>query len=568
MDHLLNPTEDQFQEIVLDLKSKLTQGDNISELNGSLTDEEINLSVKTLRNAADKLGAVVTPLTDLFILSEPNAADTTAADATNEYLIRVKSEDVFHELRVAVIGNVDAGKTSMLGVLTSNKLDDGRGKARLLIAKHKHEAETGRTSSVGNTIIGFDAHGRYVDNGRKVDNNKYWAETCAKSAKVVSFIDLAGHEKYIKTTIFGMTGHKPDYCMVIIGANAGLIGMTKEHLGIALTLKIPFYVIVTKIDICPPEILQNTLEQLNGILKSRGVRKVPLMVNSMDDVLIATKSILSDKVCPVFQISNVARDTPEQESTVPLNYGIERLKTFLNLLPYPQRWTDKYDLPAEYSIGDVYFKVEGTSVVVSGMCSSGTISIDDKNLVIGPDFMGKFWPVTIRSIQVNRYPSKCVRAGFSSTFSLRLSKDMEVGQVRKGMYIMDKSIEPIAVREFEASAQIIYIRGQTKSTKIGINYQSMIHTGPVKQTAKIRHMPERELKNGTKVKLMEKGVDTTIRFRFIMGPEYLHVGDRLIFREGRTKGIGTITKLFPMSETEGKDGLDEIDGIRKHTFKP
>ncbi len=35
--------------------------------------------------------------------------------------------------------------------------------------------------------------------------------------KVVMFIDLAGHEKYLKTTVFGLTGNFPDYCMMIVG---------------------------------------------------------------------------------------------------------------------------------------------------------------------------------------------------------------------------------------------------------------------------------------------------------------------------------------------------------------
>lgn len=45
---------------------------------------------------------------------------------------------------------------------------------------------------------------------------------------MITFIDLAGHEKYLKTTIFGMTGHCPDYALLMIGANAGIVGMTKE----------------------------------------------------------------------------------------------------------------------------------------------------------------------------------------------------------------------------------------------------------------------------------------------------------------------------------------------------
>ena len=65
--------------------------------------------------------------------------------------------------------------------------------------------------------------------------------------QVITFIDLAGHEKYLKTTIFGMTGHAPDFCMLMVGANAGVVGMCKEHLGLALALSVPVFVVVTKI---------------------------------------------------------------------------------------------------------------------------------------------------------------------------------------------------------------------------------------------------------------------------------------------------------------------------------
>ena len=38
-----------------------------------------------------------------------------------------------------------------------------------------------------------------------------------RSSKVITFIDLAGHEKYLKTTVFGMTGHAPDFGMLMVG---------------------------------------------------------------------------------------------------------------------------------------------------------------------------------------------------------------------------------------------------------------------------------------------------------------------------------------------------------------
>lgn len=52
------------------------------------------------------------------------------------------------------MGNVDAGKSTLLGVLTHGELDNGRGHARQRLFRHKHEMESGRTSSVGNDILG------------------------------------------------------------------------------------------------------------------------------------------------------------------------------------------------------------------------------------------------------------------------------------------------------------------------------------------------------------------------------------------------------------------------------
>lgn len=66
---------------------------------------------------------------------------------------RPESVDDVIETRIAVVGNVDAGKSTMLGVLVKGGLDDGRGKARVNLFRHKHEIESGRTSSVGMEIM-------------------------------------------------------------------------------------------------------------------------------------------------------------------------------------------------------------------------------------------------------------------------------------------------------------------------------------------------------------------------------------------------------------------------------
>ena len=57
----------------------------------------------------------------------------------------------------------------------------------------------------------------------------------------------------------------------MVGANAGIVGMTKEHLGLALALSVPVFVVVTKIDMCPPNVLQ-----VNLILGDNGENKIVL----------------------------------------------------------------------------------------------------------------------------------------------------------------------------------------------------------------------------------------------------------------------------------------------------
>lgn len=59
--------------------------------------------------------------------------------------------------------------------------------------------------------------------------------------------DLAGHERYLKTTLYGLTSGAPSCVILIVGANAGLIGMSKEHLSIALALSVPVVVCITKV---------------------------------------------------------------------------------------------------------------------------------------------------------------------------------------------------------------------------------------------------------------------------------------------------------------------------------
>lgn len=130
----------------------------------------------------------------------------------------------------------------MLGVLVKGGLDDGRGKARVNLFRHKHEVESGRTSSVGMEIMGYDVNGDIVTSnvpGRKltweeigkrsvwISPESFWVFIDSQQAKVISFTDLAGHERYLRTTVFGLLSSSPNYCLLMVAANNGLIGMSK-----------------------------------------------------------------------------------------------------------------------------------------------------------------------------------------------------------------------------------------------------------------------------------------------------------------------------------------------------
>ena len=55
-----------------------------------------------------------------------------------------------------MIGNVDSGKTTLVGLLTKGIMDNGRGSAPMKVFNFGHEAQNGRTSSIAQEIMGFD----------------------------------------------------------------------------------------------------------------------------------------------------------------------------------------------------------------------------------------------------------------------------------------------------------------------------------------------------------------------------------------------------------------------------
>ena len=250
---------------------------------------------------------------------------------------------------------------------------------------------------------------------------------------MVSFTDLAGHERYLRTTVFGLLSSSPNYCLLMVAANNGLIGMSKEHLGIALAQNVPVMVVITKIDICPPQILENTITQLTKILKSPGARKIPIFIKSREDTINTATQFISQRIVPVFQVSNVTGES------------LDLVREFLNVLPHHGHYNA--DAPFEFHVNDT-FSVPFVGTVVSGVVKSGIIHAGDQ-VLIGPDSLGQFSPTNIRSIERKRIPVAVCLAGQSASFALKKIKRKEV---RKGMVVLPKveGVHPKVFREFIA----------------------------------------------------------------------------------------------------------------------
>lgn len=430
---------------------------------------------------------------------------------------------------IAVCGPVDAGKSSLIGVLTSGELDDGRGKSRNKILKHKHERESGRTSNITFNPLKYKKTNNElllceVKNNKILKNIEYKSELNENNEKIISFLDLAGHEKYLKTTVYGVTGLFPDYGIVVIGANTGITKLTREHIGILLYLKIPIIIIISKIDMAPKHIYKKLCNRIKKLLSKKTFGKVLYFINDSTNSDNETKHYINNMIqnfdiIPVISISNKN------------GINIDNLHKLLYEFKSRDKWEKKIDGSMVYI--DNNFQVPGIGLVLSGTTKGNKIKLKDR-MFFGPD-NGQFKEVIIRSIHnsirqnVNEIGDS-VQACFAIKF-VKQKEAIERKNIKKGMVLID-SIEKWKkniVREFEAKITILQ-----HSTTIKTGYKPMIHCGPIRQTVRLIFSDNETLRIGdTKI----------VRFRFEFHSEFLEKNMIFFFRDGNTKGVGEIISL-------------------------
>ena len=313
-----------------------------------------------------------------------------------------------------------------------------------------------------------------------------------------------------------------DYAIIVIGANMGVLRMTQEHLTLCLSLNIPTMIVITKTDIAPPNVYERTKRDLIDLIKrkTRGLR-TPCIINSLTSYKEGVITKYYDKgdyvkVIPIFSVSSVLGD------------NIELLKSSINELPIYHNYEFLKNQDADFIIENTYM-VKGIGLVVSGVVSSGIIRKGDV-LHIGP-FDTQFYNVQIKTIHNNFNEFvDYLEAGQGGCFNVKIASKAYIkrDRIRKGARIMK---QPNLYTRFKAEVKIMH-----HPTTIKMGYEPTIHTGCVCQTAKIK-----KIEGSDVLRLGQKAV---VEFEFCHRPEYIQTQSMLVFREGRTKGIGRILEVF------------------------
>ncbi len=250
-------------------------------------------------------------------------------------------------LVVGTAGHIDHGKTELVKALTGVNTD-----------RFKEEQERGITIDIGFApmIIGSDQKD--------------------EDALTVGFVDVPGHEKFVKNMLAGIWGI--DLVMLVVSADESIKPQTREHFDICSLLAVKRGLIaLTKIDLVDPEIVDLVALEIRDFVRG---------------------SFLGD--APVIPVS--ARN----------RLGLDRLTGAIAGLARqvePGRPSDLLRLPVDRS-----FTVKGFGTVVTGTLVSGSISEGDEVAV----YPGG-GPCRVRGLQVHNKSVKTARAGQRTAVNLQ-----------------------------------------------------------------------------------------------------------------------------------------------------
>ncbi|PWY70944.1 hypothetical protein BO70DRAFT_125307 [Aspergillus heteromorphus CBS 117.55] len=335
------------------------------------------------------------------------------------------------QIRVSIAGPSAAGKSSLLGTLTSSVLDNGRGTSRLGLLKHRHEISSGVTSSVAHELIGYAAAEAAEEEDRvevinyASGNVAAWDDVHAASGggRLAFVSDLPGSVRYLKSTLRGLISWAPHYVFLCIPATCGEgpaeaghgaeqpadMKLVLSQLELCTKMDIPIVVVITKMDIAGSG-LRSSLGKVLSAIKASG--KKPEMIVSTGaggNIQHVEPKDTDDVRKLVSRTQNWVDIVPIVTTSAVNGSGIGKLHALLRYLPIPVRPALRdvslsKSLPASlpenvfdidevfaippskvYSMSAEQQQKENHGVVLCGLVRYGAISAGDE-LLVGPLF--------------------------------------------------------------------------------------------------------------------------------------------------------------------------------------
>ena len=367
-------------------------------------------------------------MSDLSIQSH----SSTSILGSTQVVTPIYEKSCHEQLRISMTGSTTSGKSSLLGTLSTSTLDNGRGKSRLSLLKHRHEIVSGITSSLAQELFGYQDS---VTNTKIVNyasgNVTSWDDihNSSERGRLVFVIDTAGHPRYRRTTVRGLISWAPHWILCCIAADdgdessgrvgatasssdvlgaAGIgIDMSKAHLDLCLKLHLPLVIVMTKLDLATKSGLRNVLTNVLSTLKIAGRR--PTILSSMSEKVgdVRLNSIASSDTDIVSKAINSV-PVLEMHLLVPIvltsavtGDGIGRLHALLHELPAPDSQSNDLSTTSkDFEHPEILFHVDEvfampanaheavsemtmSSIVLSGYLRYGKIEIGD-HLLLGP----------------------------------------------------------------------------------------------------------------------------------------------------------------------------------------
>jgi elongation factor 1-alpha len=310
--------------------------------------------------------------------------------------------------------------------------------------------------------------------------------------------------------------------------------MTQQHLNLCCTFGIPVIVIFTKVDGCPDHAFQTCKTDVTKMLRSPEVARKPFMIRNETDI-----ETVMDKLHTL---------APMIETSCVTGAGIDLLQKMLFALPKRRKHENKVNRDFEFLVEDI-FNVPGVGAVVSGFVNAGELTVGSNcHVFVGPMDDGSFIKTVAKSAHIARINTSHITAGQSACLAFALNKDMRK-KLRRGMVVVKTN--PTSTLQFDA--EIAVLKGESTTIRRS-HYMAYVHILNVRQSAYARdieivnhfatgltHAHKDVEEEGSIV--LRPGSRAKVRFEFAKRPEYIRTGMRMLFRDGRVRGVGIVTGI-------------------------